>query len=419
MKRDPKTKLKYIFGIVDSFSRKLWAVALPSKRSSRIVDYLQKVFKGQYFQLWQADNGGEFISKLMKSFIESVGGKEIHSAPRHPQTNGKIERIWSTLKSKLRSVSTIKNKLTAQLIGTSNEWSQHLDAVVDSYNNTVHSSTQMTPNFIETGSHPHLENNSNYQAIQKFNNPENLPVEKIREIALDSSRRAAIRNEERWNKKGKVEIFEVGDKVWVKDDSKKKATIKYPWIATIVRRYNNYLYQVRWGETCPPGQEPNEESVYAIATRRLKRALLREPILPIESSSSESEEENFLQNMNEGIWNEELTSDSEEELTSIRQQEEPRPAIEPPNVPPTEEPRAPPSSSQEENTNEVSGNSMDSREPKNSSQALPTNSSQKVPTNVSPEQKKRKKETWVSREFREMADGPRKRRKHQLTDFEC
>jgi len=81
--------MRYIFGIVDAFSRKLWAVAL------------RKTFKGEYFELWQADNGGEFVSLSMSKFIEEVGGKEIHYAPRHPQTNGKIERIWSQLKSKL------------------------------------------------------------------------------------------------------------------------------------------------------------------------------------------------------------------------------------------------------------------------------------------------------------------------------
>jgi len=84
---DSQTKKKYIFGIVDAFSRKLWAIAL------------ERTFVGQYFELWQADNGGEFTSKEMNSFIKSIGGKEIHSAPRHPQTNGKIERIWSTIKS--------------------------------------------------------------------------------------------------------------------------------------------------------------------------------------------------------------------------------------------------------------------------------------------------------------------------------
>jgi len=62
---------------------------------------LRHTFKGQYFELWQADNGGEFISIVLKEFLKSIGGKEIHSSPRHPQTNGKIERIWSTLKSKL------------------------------------------------------------------------------------------------------------------------------------------------------------------------------------------------------------------------------------------------------------------------------------------------------------------------------
>jgi transposase InsO family protein len=105
MPKDPKTEYRYIFGIVDAFSRKLWTTPLKTKESLPIVTYLKETFLNQYFLLWQADNGGEFTSHNMSEFLASVGGKEIHSAPKHPQTNGKIECIWSTLKIKLQSVS--------------------------------------------------------------------------------------------------------------------------------------------------------------------------------------------------------------------------------------------------------------------------------------------------------------------------
>jgi len=86
MSVDPSNGNKYIFGIIDAFSRKVWTIAL------------QDTFIDNYFHLWQSDNGGEFVSKEISKFIQDVGGKEIHSAPRHPQTNGHIERFWGTLK---------------------------------------------------------------------------------------------------------------------------------------------------------------------------------------------------------------------------------------------------------------------------------------------------------------------------------
>jgi len=83
---DPSNQNRYIFGIIDVFSRKVWATAL------------LQTFRGQYFHLWQADNGGEFVSHEISNFIKEVGGEEIHSAPRHPQTNGHIERFWGSIK---------------------------------------------------------------------------------------------------------------------------------------------------------------------------------------------------------------------------------------------------------------------------------------------------------------------------------
>jgi len=49
-------------------------------------------------------------------------------------------------------------------------------------------------------------------------------LEKIHERALENSHKAAIRNEIRWNKKAKPEVFEEGEEVWVKDDTKKKSS---------------------------------------------------------------------------------------------------------------------------------------------------------------------------------------------------
>jgi transposase InsO family protein len=85
--------------------------ALPTRKSTQVVDWLKHTFEGQYFKIWQSDNGVEFKSEQMKEFVKSIGGrKPVNSTPYHPQTNGHIERLWGTLKPKLRIVSKQKFK---------------------------------------------------------------------------------------------------------------------------------------------------------------------------------------------------------------------------------------------------------------------------------------------------------------------
>jgi transposase InsO family protein len=111
LKQDQNSN-RYIFGIVDAFSKKAWTVALPHKNSHSIVKYLRKTFTGNYFHLWQADNGREFTSKEILAFIAEVDGEKIHSIPRHPQTNNYIEQLWGSIKLKLRAVNIFKILLT-------------------------------------------------------------------------------------------------------------------------------------------------------------------------------------------------------------------------------------------------------------------------------------------------------------------
>lgn len=48
----------------------------------------------------QSDNGGEFNNELMKAFIERHPHiKHVNSSPRHPQSNGAVEKANHTVKT--------------------------------------------------------------------------------------------------------------------------------------------------------------------------------------------------------------------------------------------------------------------------------------------------------------------------------
>jgi len=53
------------------------------------------------------DNGGQFVSKQFKGFLEEHGYQHVRTSPNHPQANGKMERQFRTTKEALRERSTL------------------------------------------------------------------------------------------------------------------------------------------------------------------------------------------------------------------------------------------------------------------------------------------------------------------------
>ena len=48
-----------------------------------------------------SDNGGSYVSGELCEWLEGEGMKQVHGAPMHPQTQGKIERWHQTLKNRI------------------------------------------------------------------------------------------------------------------------------------------------------------------------------------------------------------------------------------------------------------------------------------------------------------------------------
>ncbi|KAG7583121.1 GAG-pre-integrase domain [Arabidopsis suecica] len=99
---------KYIFVLIDDFSRYMWTILLKEKG-----DAFQKFqnFKNlaekeceQKIQTFRTDRGGEFMSSEFISFCEKSGIKRHFTAPYTPQQNGVVERRNRTLLEMARSI---------------------------------------------------------------------------------------------------------------------------------------------------------------------------------------------------------------------------------------------------------------------------------------------------------------------------
>ncbi|CAF1066503.1 unnamed protein product [Adineta ricciae] len=111
----------WILQLKDHFSKYCWGRALQKKEAREVYDCVREIF----FQfgpphILQSDNGREFVNELINSLevdfpgikeklnmtyslpyantvLDSVGMHIVHGRPRHPQTQGLIERANAIL----------------------------------------------------------------------------------------------------------------------------------------------------------------------------------------------------------------------------------------------------------------------------------------------------------------------------------
>ena len=92
------------------------------------------------------DQGGEFENKLFAELERFSGVIKSRTTPYHPQTNGIVERLNSTLLKMLRALPEIQKK----------KWHLALDKQIFAYNATRNDRTGYTPHFLMFGREPLL-----------------------------------------------------------------------------------------------------------------------------------------------------------------------------------------------------------------------------------------------------------------------
>ena len=142
------------------------------------------------------------------------------SSPYHPQTNGLVERFNKTL---CESLAKVSEKET--------EWDEHIQEVLFGYRTNRQSTTKMTPFYLMYGRESVLpiekikENNE-----EMINTKESILQRKFNLLELGERRNEALENIEksqrkqkkRFDKKIKETVFQIGEKVLLKESFKEK-----------------------------------------------------------------------------------------------------------------------------------------------------------------------------------------------------
>ena len=128
--------VKYLLTVIDVFSKYGWIVSFKDKKTESVSTAFGTIFKESKRKpekLW-TDKGSEFISKHLKEFLKKTNITLYHT--ENEEKSSVVERWNRTMKNKMRKMFSANNNTEC--------WDK-LDKLVDDYNNTYHSSIEMTP----------------------------------------------------------------------------------------------------------------------------------------------------------------------------------------------------------------------------------------------------------------------------------
>ena len=136
----------YVLMIIDHFTH--FAIAVPTKNCTSetvVTVLLDEVFYryGTPIRML-SDRGSAFTSKMCKEINEQLRIKQLFTSAYHPQANGMVERLNSTVKNVLYALQTTYGK----------QWVQILQAAMFAYNSSTSEVTGHSPFYLLYGRAP-------------------------------------------------------------------------------------------------------------------------------------------------------------------------------------------------------------------------------------------------------------------------
>ena len=137
---------RYILTMVDHCTGWAEAYPIPDKRNATIAHVFHNSFVSSHGcpEVLVTDNGTEFVARDFTDYLSSMGIKHIRSTPRHPESNGKIERFNRTFKEML--AKAVRN--------APEDWEEHVGATLFSHRISVSDVTHYSPFYLLYGRQP-------------------------------------------------------------------------------------------------------------------------------------------------------------------------------------------------------------------------------------------------------------------------
>jgi flagellar biosynthesis GTPase FlhF len=180
-----------------------------------------------------SDRGSQFMSEVLRSYLDKLKTKHRLTSAYHPRTNGKTERTNGILGRALTKY--VGNKMR-------HKWDLFLDQAVFACRTRIHSVSKKSPFYLVYGIEPLVPGDPTRPYI--FDDTVFSEVQASRETALEILRQERLTAEQRqeeaakdsaedYNRRNNIDpdtprrVYQVGDWVLVKNIAKQK--FEYPW----------------------------------------------------------------------------------------------------------------------------------------------------------------------------------------------
>ena len=207
---------KYLLTAVDLATR--WPEAIPLRTTTAkvITTHLMSIFSRCGFPArLTTDNGPQFKGEFYKKWAKHQGIQHVYSSPYHPQGNGVVERLHRTL-----------NAMIAKMTDKKGNWASTIPMALYFLRSTPCSATGLSPFMARQGWEPATPLHLLYRAWDgqdegnvNFSDWVDLNVERVemlREKAAATTVKTGNERKERWDKRAKERLFQVGDLVLVR-----------------------------------------------------------------------------------------------------------------------------------------------------------------------------------------------------------
>lgn len=118
---------RYLVSVLDGYSRAILHHSVLASMGTGDVELVMQKTVELYPEARPrliTDNGGQFVSNQFKSFLADNGFTHARTSRSYPQSNGKMERQFRTVKEELRSRSILSEE----------DLEQHIKEIIDDYN---------------------------------------------------------------------------------------------------------------------------------------------------------------------------------------------------------------------------------------------------------------------------------------------
>jgi len=248
----PSTKksYKYIFVVVDAFSKFVWLYTTKTTGTIEVVDKLRKqasIFGNPRRII--SDRGTAFTSNDFSEYCVSENIEHVLTTTGVPRANGQVERVNRTLISLLTKLANPK----------CDEWYRYLERAQQCINTTIHRSIDTDPFRLLFGTKARLRDDPGIRELIENEWIKAFQVERdvLKERAAESIFKVQQENRRVYNKKRIAAImYREGDLVAIKRTQqqpglKLAARFLGPYKVMRVLRNNRYLVQREGGYEGP------------------------------------------------------------------------------------------------------------------------------------------------------------------------